>query len=274
MGSKETRLILNRYSIVPSRSLGQNFVTDPNTIRKVVRIAEIKPTDQVLEIGAGLGSLTSGLKDAKKIVAVEFDRYLIPALRETLERASMLEKTEILHEDAMRIRWDNFFSMRSGEWKMISNLPYNIASPLLLSILDDAPNVTKIIAMVQREVGERFVANVGSPSYGIPSVKAQYWADISIVGHIPPKVFFPVPKVDSVLLEFSRRETVENVNLELMWQLVRIGFGQRRKMLRKSLKKFVGNQEFDLAGIDPMLRPQDLTIQDWVMLANSVGGRS
>ena len=272
MGGKETKSILDRYSIVPSRSLGQNFVTDPNTIQKVVRIAEIKPTDQILEIGAGLGSLTSGLKNAKKIIAIEFDRYLIPALRETLEQVSILGKTEILHEDAMSIRWDDFFIDRPGECKMISNLPYNIASPLLLNILDDAPDVKKIIAMVQREVGERFVANVGTPSYGIPSVKAQYWAHIAIVGHIPPKVFFPVPKVDSVLLEFSRRKNVENDDLELMWQMVRIGFGQRRKMLRKSLKKFAGNQEFELAGLNPMLRPQDLTVQDWVMLANAVEG--
>tara|TARA_B100000953_G_scaffold284200_1_gene263810 strand:- start:469 stop:1299 length:831 start_codon:yes stop_codon:yes gene_type:complete len=272
IGSKETQSILERHSIIPSRSLGQNFVTDPNTIRKVVRLAELKQTDQVLEIGAGLGSLTCELSKAKKIVAIEFDRYLIPALSETLDRAAMQEKTEILQKDAMGIRWHEFFLNRSGDWKMISNLPYNIASPLLLDLLDYAPQVTKILVMIQREVGERFVAKVGTPSYGIPSVKAQYWAEVAVVGHIPPKVFFPVPKVDSVLLQFSRRKNVEQVNLEVLWRLVRTGFGQRRKMLRKSLRKLVGTQDFVHAGLDPMLRPQDVTVEDWIVLANVVGG--
>ncbi|MEC8974654.1 MAG: 16S rRNA (adenine(1518)-N(6)/adenine(1519)-N(6))-dimethyltransferase RsmA, partial [Actinomycetota bacterium] len=271
IGSKETQTILKRHSILPSRSLGQNFVIDPNTIRKVVRVAELQQVDQILEIGAGLGSLTSEFNEAKKIVAIEFDRYLIPALNETLERAAMIEMTEILHEDAMNINWHEFFSTRPGDWKMVSNLPYNIASPLLLNLLDHAPQVTKLVVMVQREVGERFAAEVGTSSYGIPSVKAQYWADVSIVGRIPPNVFFPAPKVDSVLLEFSRRRNVEPVELGVLWRLVQTGFGQRRKMLRKSLRKLVETQDFVRAGIDPTLRPQDLNIEDWISLANEVG---
>ncbi len=270
IGSKETQTILKRHSILPSRSLGQNFVIDPNTIRKVVRVAELQQVDQILEIGAGLGSLTSEFSEAKKIVAIEFDRYLIPALNETLERAAMIERTEILHEDAMNINWHEFFSTRPGDWKMVSNLPYNIASPLLLNLLDHAPQVTKLVVMVQREVGERFAAEVGTSSYGIPSVKAQYWADVSIVGRIPPNVFFPAPKVDSVLLEFSRRRNVEPVELGVLWRLVQTGFGQRRKMLRKSLRKLVETQDFVRAGIDPTLRPQDLNIEDWISLANEV----
>ena len=271
IGSKETQTILKRHSILPSRSLGQHFVIDPNTIRKVVRVAELQQADQILEIGAGFGSLTSEFSEAKKIVAIEFDRYLIPALNETLERAAMIEMTEILHEDAMNINWHEFFSTRPGDWKMVSNLPYNIASPLLLNLLDHAPQVTKLVVMVQREVGERFAAEVGTSSYGIPSVKAQYWADVSIVGRIPPNVFFPAPKVDSVLLEFSRRRNVEPVELGVLWRLVQTGFGQRRKMLRKSLRKLVETQDFVRAGIDPTLRPQDLNIEDWISLANEVG---
>ena len=271
IGSKETQSILKRHSILPSRSLGQHFVIDPNTIRKVVRVAELQQADQILEIGAGFGSLTSEFSEAKKIVAIEFDRYLIPALNETLERAAMIEMTEILHEDAMNINWHEFFSTRPGDWKMVSNLPYNIASPLLLNLLDHAPQVTKLVVMVQREVGERFAAEVGTSSYGIPSVKAQYWADVSIVGRIPPNVFFPAPKVDSVLLEFSRRRNVEPVELGVLWRLVQTGFGQRRKMLRKSLRKLVETQDFVRAGIDPTLRPQDLNIEDWISLANEVG---
>jgi len=270
IGSKETQTILKRHSILPSRSLGQHFVIDPNTIRKVVRVAELQQADQILEIGAGFGSLTSEFSEAKKIVAIEFDRYLIPALNETLERAAMIEMTEILHEDAMNINWHEFFSTRPGDWKMVSNLPYNIASPLLLNLLDHAPQVTKLVVMVQREVGERFAAEVGTSSYGIPSVKAQYWADVSIVGRIPPNVFFPAPKVDSVLLEFSRRRNVEPVELGVLWRLVQTGFGQRRKMLRKSLRKLVETPDFVRAGIDPTLRPQDLNIGDWISLANEV----
>ncbi len=267
IGIREVQSILDRHSIFPSRSLGQNFVTDPNIIRKVIRLADLRPEDQVLEIGAGFGALTCEFGEVSRIIAIEFDRYLLPALNETLQETEMLGKTEILHRDAMEIKWDEFFSTRPGKWKMVSNLPYNISAPLLLDLLENAPQVMEILVMVQREVGERFVANVGTSSYGIPSVKAQYWADVSIVGQIPPKVFFPVPKVDSVLLRFSRRSRTEQVNLEVMWRLLKAGFGHRRKMLRKSLKGHVGAVEFNSAGVDPKSRPQDLTVDDWVSLA-------
>ena len=267
MGISEVRSILDRHSIIPSRSLGQNFVIDPNIIRKIIRLAELQSEDQVLEIGPGIGALTCGLEEAKRVIAIEFDRYLLPPLKETLQEAEMLEKTEILHADAMEIKWDEFFSTRPGTWKMISNLPYNISSTLLLNILDHAPQVTDLLVMVQREVGERFAAGPGTASYGIPSVKAQYWSEVSIVGNVPPKVFFPAPNVDSVMLKFSRRLDPEKVDLELMWRLLKIGFGQRRKMLRKSLKGYIGIAEFNSAGLDPKSRPQDLTVNDWVSLA-------
>ena len=267
MGISEVRSLLDRHSIVPSRSLGQNFVIDPNIIRKIVRLAELRSEDQVLEIGPGIGALTCGLKEAKRVIAIEFDRYLLPPLNEMLQEAEMLDKAEILHADAMEIKWDEFFLTRPGTWKLISNLPYNISSTLLLNVLDHAPQVTEFLVMVQREVGERFAASPGTASYGIPSVKAQYWSEVSIVGNVPPKVFFPVPKVDSVLLKFSRRVDLEKVNLELMWRLVKIGFGQRRKMLRKSLKGHISSAEFNSAGLDPKSRPQELTVNDWVSLA-------
>ncbi|MBF82625.1 MAG: 16S rRNA (adenine(1518)-N(6)/adenine(1519)-N(6))-dimethyltransferase [Actinobacteria bacterium] len=267
MGISEVRSLLDRHSIVPSRSLGQNFVIDPNIIRKIVRLAELRSEDQVLEIGPGIGALTCGLKEAKRVIAIEFDRYLLPPLNEMLQEAEMLDKAEILHADAMEIKWDEFFLTRPGTWKLISNLPYNISSTLLLNVLDHAPQVTEFLVMVQREVGERFAASPGTASYGIPSVKAQYWSEVSIVGNVPPKVFFPVPKVDSVLLKFSRRVDLEKVDLELMWRLVKIGFGQRRKMLRKSLKGHISSAEFNSAGLDPKSRPQELTVNDWVSLA-------
>ena len=269
MGISEVRFLLDRHSIIPSRSLGQNFVVDPNIIRKIVRLAELGSEDQVLEIGPGIGALTCGLVETKRVVAIEFDRYLLPPLNEMLQEAEMLEKTEILHADAMEIKWDEFFSTRPGVWKMISNLPYNISSTLLLNVLDHAPQVTEGLVMVQREVGERFAASPGTAGYGIPSVKAQYWSEVSIVGNVPPKVFFPVPQVDSVLLKFSRRLDLEKVDLELMWRLVKTGFGQRRKMLRKSLRSHIGSAEFNSAGLDPKSRPQDLTVDDWVSLANA-----
>ena len=267
LGITEVRSLLDRHSIIPSRSLGQNFVIDPNIIRKIIRLAELQSEDQVLEIGPGIGALTCGLEEAKRVIAIEFDRYLLPPLKETLQEAEMLEKTEILHADAMEIKWEEFFSTRPGAWKMISNLPYNISSTLLLNILDYAPQVTDLLVMVQREVGERFAAGPGTASYGIPSVKAQYWSEVSIVGNVPPKVFFPAPNVDSVMLKFSRRLDPEKVDLELMWRLLKIGFGQRRKMLRKSLKGYIGIAEFNSAGLDPKSRPQDLTVNDWVSLA-------
>tara|TARA_B110000438_G_C15656610_1_gene581929 strand:- start:28 stop:852 length:825 start_codon:yes stop_codon:yes gene_type:complete len=269
MGSKEIHSILKRHSITPSRSLGQNFVTDPNTIRKIVHLADINSSDHVLEIGPGLGSLTCELANAAQVIVIEFDRYLIPALRETLEDYDMLDRTEIVEADAMKIRWKDFFSTKDANWKMISNLPYNIASPLLLDVLDSAHQVKEMTVMVQREVGERFTARLGTPAYGIPSVKAQYWSDVSIVGRIPPQVFFPVPKVESVLLQFKRRAAVEPTDLEMLWRLVRIGFGQRRKMLRKSLRDVVQPLGFEIAELDSTMRPQDLTVQDWVALANA-----
>ena len=270
IGVREVQSILERHSIVPSRSLGQNFVTDPNIIRKIVRLADLGPEDQVLEIGAGFGALTCELGQAKRVIAIEFDRYLLPALEETLEETGMKEKTEILHRDAMEIKWDEFFLRRPGNWKMVSNLPYNISSPLLLDLLDHAPQVEQMLVMVQREVGERFVAEVGSSNYGIPSVKAQYWAEVSIIGQVPPKVFFPVPKVESVLLKFTRRKNIEKVDVETMWKLLKVGYGQRRKMLRKSLKGLVGATGFNSAGLDPKSRPQDLTVNDWISLATAV----
>ena len=271
MGIKEVQSILDRYSVVPTRSLGQNFVIDPNIIRKIVRLADLSPEDQILEIGAGFGALTCGFEKVQRVVAIEFDRYLLAPLNEMLQETRMLEKTEIIHADAMEIKWGDFFSKRPGNWKMVSNLPYNISSTLLLDLLDHAPQITDFLVMVQREVGERFVANAGTASYGIPSVKAQYWSEVSIVAHVPSKVFFPVPNVDSVLLKFSRHLSLEKVDTDVMWRLLKTGFGQRRKMLRKSLKSHIGITEFNSAGLDPKSRPQDLTVGDWVSLAVAAG---
>ena len=270
IGKNDLKNIMEYYDLRPSKSLGQNFVVDPNTILKIIRAANIEKGEQILEIGPGLGSLTSQLSVTSKVVAIELDRYLIPALEEVLNHFGKRENVEIVQEDAMKIDWQEFFTQRQGVWKMVANLPYNIATPLLVTLLENAPEIQAIYVMVQLEVGERFAASPRSKAYGIPSVKAQYWAETKVLGKVSPNVFLPVPKVDSAILQIIRKSSPPEVNYANFSRLIQTAFQHRRKMIRKSLNTLVPLANFSIAELSPQARPEELSVTDWVKLAKTL----
>ncbi len=274
LGATAIRDLLERHGIEPSRALGQNFVTDPNTIARIVTAGGVEPGDQVVEIGPGLGSLTLGLVEAGAVVvAVELDEHLLAPLREALEGSGHSEDVEIVNADATTLDWSQLFADRAGSWKLVANLPYNVAAPVVLRALDEAPQVEEVLVMVQREVGERLAAKPGSGTYGIPSVKVAYWGSAEVVGKVPRTVFHPVPKVESVLVRIVRaQQPATDADPEVLFGLVRQAFGQRRKMLRRSLGDKVSAAAFEGSGVAPTSRPQDLGVQEWGRLAKAVAG--
>lgn len=270
IGKSDLKNIMEKHDLKPSKSLGQNFVVDPNTILKIIRAANIEKHQQILEIGPGLGSLTAQLSTTSKVVAIELDRYLVPALEEVLNHFGERENVEIIHQDAMKIDWKEFFSHRQGIWKMVANLPYNIATPLIVTLLENAPKIQSIFVMVQLEVGERFAASPKSKAYGIPSVKAQYWAETKVLGKVSPNVFLPIPKVDSAILQIIRKPSPPEVNYTNFSRLIQTAFQHRRKMIRKSLTTLIPMSNFTIAEISPQSRPEELSVADWVKLTNTL----
>jgi 16S rRNA (adenine1518-N6/adenine1519-N6)-dimethyltransferase len=249
----------------PSRALGQNFVADPNTVRRIARLAGVGAGDRVVEIGAGLGSLTLALLETGAVVtAVEVDRHLVPLLRRVTEPAG----ATVVEADAMTLDWDELLGAAS--WTLVANLPYNIATPLVLDLLAGVPQIERLLVMVQLEVGERLAGHPGDRSYGIPSVKVAWWADARVVGKVPPSVFVPQPRVDSALVEVRRREPAgDEAQRAAVFRLVDAGFGQRRKMLRRSLVDHVGADAFAAAGVRPEARAEELEVADWLRLATA-----
>ncbi len=258
----EIRRLLDSVDAHPSRALGQNFVCDANTVRRIVRLAGVDAGDHVVEIGAGLGSLTLALAEAgAHVVAVEADRRLTEVLRVVVQDLDV----DVVGEDALTLDWATNLSPPTG-WRLVANLPYNIATGLVLDVLAEVPAVDHLLVMVQREVGERLAAEPGSRIYGIPSVKAAYWASASVVGSVPPSVFHPVPRVDSALVRLDRR-LPPDVPFGIVSRLVEAGFGQRRKMLRGALSGVVDPGVFAAAGVDPTARAESLGIDSWCALA-------
>jgi len=264
---REAVELLDRHGLTPSRALGQNFLVDPNTVRKIVRLAGVEPGDPVVEIGAGLGGLTLALADAgAAVVAVEIDRHLLPALREVVEP----EGVAVVAGDALTLDWASVLAGHE-RWSLVANLPYNVATPLVCDLLDEVPAIDRMLIMVQREVGERLAAAPGDAAYGIPSVKVAYWATARVVGRVPPTVFLPQPKVDSALVSITRRpEPAVDADPDRLFHLVRTAFGQRRKMLRRSLVDLVTPAMFDQAGIRPEARPEELGIEEWGRLTDAL----
>jgi len=270
--------LLERHGLSPRRTLGQNFVVDPNTVRRIARLADVSAGDVVVEIGAGLGSLTSALAETgAHVIAVEVDRGIVPVLREQMSAHSNV----VVHEaDAMHLDWRAFIAdentrlgrARDGAVTVVANLPYNIATPLVADILDDVPEVRAMLVMVQAEVGERFCATAGDDAYGAVSVKVAYWARAEIVGNVPPTVFLPRPKVDSALVRITRHDTpaADVADAEELFSLVRAGFAKRRKMLRSALAGVVDAAQFERAGVDPTARAEQLTLADWARLSMTV----
>ena len=256
--------LLESHGLTPSRALGQNFVADPNTVRRIAGIAAVGPGDQVVEIGAGLGSLTLALAETgASVTAVETDRHILPVLRSQVEP----EGVRVVAGDAMELDWPSVLGDQST-WTLVANLPYNVATPMVLDLLDEVPRITRMLVMVQLEAGQRLAAGVGDPQYGIPSVKVAYWARARLAGKVPASVFVPRPRVESVLVAIERREQpAVGADPERIFTLVRAGFGQRRKMLRRSLSGLVDGAGFERAGIRPEARAEELSIEDWGRLA-------
>lgn len=253
---------MREHGLAPRKTDGQNFLVDPNTVRRIVTAADLHPDDQVLEIGPGLGSLTLGLTDqVRRIVAVEIDAGLVRALEGTVGH---LENVEVVHADALRA---DLGAVLGGASRLVANLPYATATPLLFTALAE-PAVTDAFVMVQREVGERWAANVGDASYGAVSIKLALVADVEVAFTIPRTVFVPAPRVDSVMVRVRRRaDAPPPSELERLTRLVDAAFAARRKTLRNTLGAVIdptrlaeaaASAEVDLGVRAETLAPADL----------------
>lgn len=268
MTHSRTRIhdLLGDAGLAPRRDLGQNFVADPNTVRRIAALAQVGPGDHVVEIGAGLGSLTIALAETgADVVAVEVDRGVVPVLRDVV---ADLPNVTVIEADAMATDWGAMLA-GSDAWTLVANLPYNVATPLVCDLLDDVPSIRSMLVMVQREVAERLAAPSGSKQYGAVSVKVAYWAKAAVVGLVPASVFVPRPNVESALVRIDRRNPPAT-DRTVLFHLVRTAFGQRRKMLRRSLAGEVGADAYEVAGVSPEARPEQLGLTEWCRLTDAV----
>ena len=267
LGVRRLRELLRLHRIMLTKSLGQNFVVDPNTIRKVVDVADVTPEDHVLEIGAGAGSLTLELaRRARKVTALEIDERLRPILADTLADAS---NVVVVFGDVLRIDLASIDAT-----KIVANLPYNIAAQTVIKVLQEAPSIDSLCVMAQREVGDRLAARPGSKTYGLSSVLVGLHATASVAGRISRNVFFPAPNVDSVLVRIERR-TDRPAELEKTFvSVARAAFGQRRKNIRNSLSAIASvtdvESALEAASIDPARRAESLEVSDFVALARAL----
>jgi len=266
LGAGRIRALLDDHGLTPSRALGQNFLVDPNTARRIAAASGARPGDHVLEVGPGLGSLTLALADlGAHVTAVELDRHLLPALAEVVAEAE--PAVRVVHGDALDV---DLAALLAGapSWRLAANLPYNVGTTIFLRLLEEAPPIAGGVVLVQREVAERLAARPGDDAYGIPSVKAAWWADVRVAGRVPASVFHPKPRVDSAFATFERREPPGDDDLRRRaFALVDAGFGQRRKMLRRSVAAHVEVADLEAAGIEPTARAEELGLDDWVRLA-------
>jgi len=254
--------LLTQHGLAPRREFGQNFVADPNTVRRIARLAKLSPTDHVLEIGAGLGSLTTALAETgAAVTAIEIDHGIVPVLRSVV---ADLERVTVIEGDAQELPWHELLAA-STQWVLVANLPYNVGTPLVLDLLDTVPEIARMLVMVQREVAERIVASPRTSAYGAITVKVAYWATARIVGYVPSTVFVPQPKVESALVEITRRPTpaVADIDPTALFTLVKAGFAHRRKMLRGTLGGLVTPEQFEQAGIAPTARAEELDVHAW-----------
>jgi 16S rRNA (adenine1518-N6/adenine1519-N6)-dimethyltransferase len=268
----DVRELADRLGLRPTKTLGQNFVIDPNTVRRLVRTAGVTPDDVVVEVGPGLGSLTLGLlPEVARVVAVEIDPVLAAQLPMTVA-ATLPEfagRLEVLEQDALRLT----DVPGPPPTAFVANLPYNVAVPVLLRLLEHLPSLRTGLVMVQAEVADRLVAPPGSKTYGVPSVKAAWYAEVRRAGAVGRNVFWPAPRVDSGLVAFTRREPPEG-DRRAVFAVVDAAFAQRRKTLRAALAGWAGSAEeaerrLRAAGIDPSARGEVLGVEDFARLARA-----
>lgn len=255
--------LLERHGLAPRHRLGQHFLADANITRKIVEVAGVRDGSRVVEIGAGTGTLTSALAAAgAEVVAYEVDEGLRPVLAEVTSGLAV----ELRFEDVSRVAfWD---ALQGKGWAMVANLPYNVGTPVVMDALRTAPNIERFVVMVQSEVAARFAARPGTADYGLPSVVAGIHSAASVAFTVPPQVFYPPPRVESAVVVMVRKPAPEQAERAI--ELARAGFGQRRKMLRRSLAGVLGEPGVVLesAGIDPTSRAEDLSPDDFLRLAS------
>lgn len=258
------RALLDEHGLEPRRALGQNFVVDPNTVRRIARLAGVGEGDPVVEIGPGLGSLTLALVElGAEVVAIEKDRDLAPVLRTVVEPAGV----RVIEADALEVDWSEVLEGQE-RWTLVANLPYNVATTLVLDLLAQVPRITSFLVMVQREAGERLAAGAGDKAVGIPSMIVAYHGRAEVVGRVPATVFHPQPKVESVLVRIDRHEqSPVDQPLAAIDPLLRAAYGQRRKMLRRSLSGILDEAQIAAADVDPTARPETLDLDAWARLA-------
>lgn len=272
----DVRELAGRLDVRPTKSLGQNFVVDPGTVSRIVRAGGVESGETVMEIGPGLGSLTLGLLGAgARVIAVEIDRKLAAALPETAGTYApdVAQNLAVIDMDAMDLVPADIAGLGPPPTRLVANLPYNVAVPVILHTLATFPSIETVLVMVQAEVAERIVAGPGSRVYGIPSAKVAWYASATRAGAISRGIFWPVPRVDSALVRLVRREEpLTNASREQVFAVIDAAFSQRRKTLRSALARWAGSavraeETLLAAGVDPSRRGETLTIEEFAEIA-------
>ncbi len=271
LGAAEVRALADQLNLKPTKKLGQNFVVDANTCRKIVKLATVEKSDIALEIGPGLGSLTLALlEEASQVIAIEIDSRLANQLPITAaERGFDQNKLKVINDDAISVR-----ELAFKPTVLVANLPYNVSVPVLLNILEHFPTITRGVVMVQSEVADRLAAVANNKDYGSPTVKANWWAHLKIAGNVSRSVFWPIPNVDSSLVRFDRHLPAgSEAERVATFTVVDHAFAKRRKMLRSALSQlFKSNAESALiqAGIDPTSRGEVLTVEQFLKIGKQL----
>jgi 16S rRNA (adenine1518-N6/adenine1519-N6)-dimethyltransferase len=275
LGASDARGLAGRLGVRPSKRLGQNFVIEHGTVRRIAALAALRPGDVVLEVGPGLGSLTLALLDAgaSRVVAVEIDPVLAKELPVTLAARApgLADRVTVLNADALTVTAEDLGD--PPPTVLVANLPYNVAVPVVLDVLAVLPSLQRGLVMVQAEVADRLCAGPGSRVYGTPSVKLAWYATARPAGTVPRTVFWPVPNVDSKLVEFVRHDPPAGVSRDAVFAVIEAAFGQRRKTLRAALAGWAGSAAeaerlLRAAGIDPRARGESLTVAEFANLAS------
>ena len=278
LGAVDIRELAAKLDVMPTKKLGQNFVTDPNTIRRIVGAAKLDGSETVVEIGPGLGSLTLGLLEvAHDVIAVEIDPKLASELEATIAKRAPGKAFQLVKNDALRVA-----ELPGAPTALVANLPYNISVPVLLHFLETFDSLRFGLVLVQAEVAHRLAAEPGNKVYGIPSVKLAWYADASLAGNIGRNIFWPAPNVDSALVYFAKRDAALGTEVERLdtFAAVDAGFSQRRKTLRQALADWAGSaakaEEILIAAeVSPQARAEELRVGDFLRIAkakNALGG--
>ncbi len=275
LGAARIRQLAAELDLRPTKTLGQNFVHDANTVRRIVSTAALRPDDHVLEIGPGLGSLTLGLLGrVERVTAVEIDQRLAERLPLTVseQAPTLADRLTVIHGDALTIGAAEV----GAPTALVANLPYNVSVPVLLHLLAELPSVRRVLVMVQAEVADRLAAPPGSRTYGVPSVKAAWYGTVHRAGSVGRSVFWPEPNVDSALVAIDRHPVPTGGDRDSVFAVIDLAFAQRRKMLRAALSGWAGSttaaaELLNRAGIDPTRRGETLDVADYLAIVAAAG---